>query len=108
MDTLNSLLTWLVVGIYANFTMTLVGGAYLMAQIDDLKALLVEVAADQSRQGSALADLADDVDKLLTALPTLDLTEAIAQTTAIRDQARALADASEAAAAKYPAPAPEV
>ena len=107
MDLLNSILSWLVVGIYANFVLTLVGGAYLMAQIDDLKALLVEVAADQSRQGTALVDLADDVDKLLAALPTLDLTDAIAQTTAIRDQARALADASEAAAAKFPVPPTE-
>jgi methyl-accepting chemotaxis protein len=82
----------------------------IMAQLDDLKALVAEVAANQTSMAASLADLADDVDKLLALVsaqpPPTDLTYVIASVTAVRDTSKSLADAAAADAAKFPPPAP--
>lgn len=75
----------------------------IMAQLDDLKALIAEVKASQAEEATSLADLANDVDKLLQIIsqPGVDLTEAIAAATEVRDQATALAAAAKATSEKF-------
>ena len=83
----------------------LVNQGVIMAQIDDLKAALAEVTASQDATAVALADLAQDVTKLVelvsTQPPPVDLTEVIASAVAIRDTAMALAAAATTTASVF-------
>lgn len=75
-----------------------------MAQLDDLKAALADVQVSQTSIADSLTNIVQDLDDLiaLVAAGSPDLTEVLTQAQAIRDAAKAQADAATAAAGKFP------
>lgn len=97
------LLLLVLTAVLADLWQSIDSGVHFMAQIDDIKAELADIKANQDVAAVAAADLASDVDALLLLVQQgVHLDEIEASVKDIQATAKAQADALTAAAGKFP------